>query len=272
MRRATKSVLVVGGGFVVIFSFVLSAASASVSESVHALSLLRGRSSSQIVRVSDTPVPKIAEITPMQLQEFGLSPSEVKENRDKFPHRCDIARDEYRDFLFSDDLLRHYERRGFSKDAICLALHSALRFDPETGKQLPIVSVRVGQSANDFARELPLLIPDCFKNGTPMLDCTIRFDWYEGGGPHSAKEVNEYKAIGRKVDSSAKNILRRSSKPVVSGTAFGAGSLVQAIYRSSKLPRGYGYWLAGPEGDDPDVQNVDLETLRKDRNVAAPWK
>jgi hypothetical protein len=40
---------------------------------------------------------------------------------------------------------------------------------------------------------------------------------------------------------------------------------------SHALPRGYGYALHGPEGDDPEVENVNLSTYRKKSGGSSLW-
>lgn len=104
---------------------------------------------------------------------------------------------------FSDQFFERYRRRGFTRESLCLALVSQTRFDPETGKRLPTYvlvhpkrldaalkgKVRTKLTKADLdmlsesgvmTDELPLLVPDCFKNGTPFLDCTMRFGLTSG--------------------------------------------------------------------------------------------
>src|SRR4051812_47764569 len=65
----------------------------------------------------------------------------------------------------SDPMLRHFEARGFSLHTLCLALQSDLRYDSETGKQLPI-AVAARRTANGSwiatGPSLLLNVPDCF--------------------------------------------------------------------------------------------------------------
>jgi hypothetical protein len=81
----------------------------------------------------------------------------------------------------SDPLLKHFEERGFSLRTLCLALQSTLRYDPGTGKQLPLaVAARRSKGSNSLipieGGEILLNVPDCFKNGTFGIDCP---DTYE---------------------------------------------------------------------------------------------
>jgi hypothetical protein len=52
---------------------------------------------------------------------------------------------------------------------------------------------------------------------------------------------------------------------------FAVGSVYEWILASHALPRGYGYALHGPEGDDPEVENVNLSTYRKKSGGSSLW-
>jgi hypothetical protein len=101
------------------------------------------------------------------------------EKRTGFPNKCYY--DMSYELSISDAMLRHFEARGFSLQSLCLAMQSSLRYDPETGKQLPLaVATRPGspgqplEAIEDY--EVLLNIPDCFKNGTPLIDCRRDYD------------------------------------------------------------------------------------------------
>ena len=95
------------------------------------------------------------------------------------PNKCYY--ETYRVLAVSDSLLKHFEERGFSLRTLCLALQSTLRYDPGTGKQLPLaVAARRSKGSNSLipieGGEILLNVPDCFKNGTFGIDCP---DTYE---------------------------------------------------------------------------------------------
>jgi hypothetical protein len=44
---------------------------------------------------------------------------------------------------------------------------------------------------------------------------------------------------------------------------FFLGSVYEWVLASRALSRGYGYALHGPEGDDPELENVNLNTYKR---------
>ena len=94
------------------------------------------------------------------------------------PNKCFYEPD--RVLAVSDFMLKHFEERGFSLRTLCLALQSTLRYDPGTGKQLPTAVAarrsRGGNSLESTGSEILLNVPDCFRNGTPLIDCPRNFD------------------------------------------------------------------------------------------------
>jgi hypothetical protein len=80
-----------------------------------------------------------------------------------YPNKCFLAPEE---LTLSDQFYAHYKARGFSLASLCLAATSGdwVKYDIQTGKPLRVV--------NGFLVD----IPDCFKNGTPFLDCTYNFE------------------------------------------------------------------------------------------------
>ncbi len=80
----------------------------------------------------------------------------------------------------SRELYDHYRRRGFTKEAVCLALGSAdVSYDPETGRQLPLYELSGGLIR-------PLRLSDCYRTvqvypktsyiiGWRPTGCTLRY-------------------------------------------------------------------------------------------------
>src|SRR5262252_6751020 len=69
----------------------------------------------------------------------------------------------------SNELLAHFKARGFTLESVCLAFSSHMRFDPETGNQLPLAFVP------EVDNEFPLNVPLCFRNGVAYLECDFKF-------------------------------------------------------------------------------------------------
>ena len=103
------------------------------------------------------PPPLQYKVEAQTLHNSGFADDE------RFPNKC------YGGVTLSDKFVAHYKSRGFSLPAICLAARASwIRYDIETGKPLRVV--------NGFVVD----IPDCFKNGTPLLDCEYNFEHFEG--------------------------------------------------------------------------------------------
>jgi hypothetical protein len=82
----------------------------------------------------------------------------------------------------SDAFLDHYIKRGFTPATTCLGVFAGyVHYDPQTGKPLKVV-VWGRDEGDDFwvKDEFLIEIPDCFKNGTPYLDCDFIYDERSG--------------------------------------------------------------------------------------------
>src|SRR5260221_3025244 len=76
-----------------------------------------------------------------------------------FPNKC------YGNVSISNEFLNRFKARGFSLEALYLAITSPwVQYHPESGKPLPV--------SKDFL----LTVPDCFRNDTPFLDCAFNYD------------------------------------------------------------------------------------------------
>ncbi len=82
-----------------------------------------------------------------------------------FLNKC-FLNDAGRELTLSNTFVRHYTARGFTLEAICLAVTAGnwIKYDVETAKPL--------RTANEFLLD----IPDCFKNGVPFLECTYNYE------------------------------------------------------------------------------------------------
>ena len=88
---------------------------------------------------------------------------------------------------FSNEFMARYTARGFTKLALCAAVASGIRYDPETGRPLRSVILadfdkvrRHQEEAGTVTDPLPLEIPDCFKRARPLADCDVRYDMLTG--------------------------------------------------------------------------------------------
>ena len=132
----------------------------------------------------------------------------------RFPHRCHYYGDGGNDISVSSELLRHYQAKGFSLNSLCMALVSGIRFDPETGAQLPTYIVVDEKSlrqmgfaeAGVISEELPLDVPACFSRGVPYSDCTFNYH-PQTGVKLGAETTNWYKAAGETIVASLRQEL-----------------------------------------------------------------
>ena len=107
----------------------------------------------------------------------------------------------------SADFLAYYMQQGFSRRSLCMALISAIRFDPETGRRLATYVVindlkELRRHPDDMgvtSPELPLTIPSCFARALPYSDCTWNFDAFTGK-KLSSPLTQRFKALGRIVE------------------------------------------------------------------------
>jgi hypothetical protein len=107
----------------------------------------------------------------------------------------------------SAELLAFYVQQGFSRRSLCMALISAIRFDPETGRRLATYVVIYDLKAlrkdpdelGNLSPELPLAIPSCFARALPYSDCTWNFDAFTGERLNDTL-TRRFKAFGRKLE------------------------------------------------------------------------
>jgi hypothetical protein len=204
-------------------------------------------------------------MTAGELRAAGVNIRTTKSNG--LPNSCGVAGNAR--LSISNDMLTHFKARGFSLESLCLALSSHMRFDMETGKQLPLALLTGSDSV-----EVPLNFPDCFKGGTPYLDCRQEYEANWGTKLKKSQQAEE-RETARKEDAdfrayiAHKNVSGRFSIEDLGRGIFDSG--YEWILASKVLPRGYGYALHGPEGDDPELEDVDLETYRKKSSSALLW-
>jgi hypothetical protein len=207
---------------------------------------------------------------------FGAMPA--------FPNKC------YGNISISNEFLGRFKARGFSLEALCLAITSPwVQYHPETGEPLPV--------SKDFL----LAVPDCFRNGAPFLDCKFNYDHSSGlrltnpGREEVHSRAVKVDAAVRKVIASGRYATQCSCEKLrwsdnrnrhllgaycrvdvapacieqMSRREYRTGSLVEEIEGfafedvptkgatdyggfdiSPRLARGYAYRIGSPEGDD----------------------
>jgi hypothetical protein len=205
------------------------------------------------------------------LAQLGISFDPYPEGREqrvakpRFPNTCyDYGLETMSPSFISlsDEFIKRYKARGFTRESVCMALVSGARFDPETGRRLPTFVYKddpefkqeirrldiktidvsfyvptifaskraLADGLAAFKRgdldglsdeqvlsllsggifnEMPLVLPDCFKNGTPYLDCTWRYGLVTGKRMSSAR-TRSYSSFGEALD-------RKMRKTIESG-------------------------------------------------------
>jgi hypothetical protein len=121
-----------------------------------------------------------------------------------------------RTFSISNELFARFKSRDFTVESVCLGLLSQTRYDPETGRRLPTyIFVDTEELARELredpartdpafgvgsiSEEAPLDLPDCFRNGTPYIDCVFRFGRLTGKTLTPA-ETATYAKLGAAID------------------------------------------------------------------------
>lgn len=228
---------------------------------------------------------EVAATTGGELKTVSMNSSELRSYGIAlgfdFPNRCPTKIYDYGSKSFSeryrlsisDAMINHFKARGFSLEALCMALLSPIRFDSDTGKQLSLASIE-----DENGMLMPLNVPDCFKNGTPFLDCTLNYLWHD----REEFTVDDQKNFQRLREFHTR--IRQRLEQETPGNWYYDGDLgglfrgtgawevyFGAFQLSPNLPRGYGYILHGLEGEDPTTEKVNLQAIRKETGSSAPW-
>src|SRR5690348_3426817 len=97
-----------------------------------AMSLSLGRAQAQ----SGDKVMRI-HMTAAELRAHGLA---ISPRAQPLPNSCQSSGNTT--LSVSDELLANFKTKGFTLESVCLAFSSHMRFDPETGRQLPLAVLR----------------------------------------------------------------------------------------------------------------------------------
>jgi len=137
---------------------------------------------------ADYPIvfTRAADLKPtgIALEGYGPDGFQIKQ----YENRCYYYGDGGNSLSVTADLLRYYEKNGFSLNSLCMALTSGILFDPESGRRLPsyvVVDEKVLRQqgfadAGVLSPELPLDVPKCFRRGVPLSDCVFNYNPVSG--------------------------------------------------------------------------------------------
>ncbi len=160
------------------------------------------------------------------IREAGLFADDwADEGIQKLNNHCYYYGDGGWGLTVSDGLLEIYSGKGFSLHSLCLALVSEARYHPETGQRIPTAlfvnetdfkAALGGRDPRKLSRdrlnelesgvvsdELPLVVPECFRNGTPLADCVWRYDIRTGRKIEKSKTAR-IKELGDAIDRTMK--------------------------------------------------------------------
>src|SRR5262249_38560234 len=140
----------------------------------------------------------------MTIGELRAQGIAVSPNASSFPNSCQSSGNAR--LSVSNELLAHFNARGFTLESVCLAFSSHMRFDPETGRQLPLAFVPEIR-ADGFDNEFPLTAPLCFRDGVSHLECDFKFDtWW--GAKLDRGQLAEHRQFAQRVDTMVRALIR----------------------------------------------------------------
>jgi hypothetical protein len=190
-----------------------------------------------------------------------------------FPYSCQSSGNAK--LSVSSGLLEHFRAQGFTLESLCLGLSSNIKFDPETGRQLPLAFVP--EIPRDQQNEFPLNLPSCFRNAVSYLECDNKFHTY-WGSRWDERERAENRKYWQQFDVTIRQKIQNGRflgifkwQAIGSVLKVEVSTEIELLLASTALPRGYGYALHGPEGDDPEVETVNLSTYRKKSGRLQLW-
>jgi hypothetical protein len=120
----------------------------------------------------------------------------------------------------ADEVVARYAKRGFTRRTLCLALAGAPLYDPYSGQRLPsfvyrdpvgVSAVLIGRdpaivdsteliTAGVMTDEIPLAVPQCFRNGKPHIDCEWRYS-ERTGRQRTQGTIRSFAKAGERLES-----------------------------------------------------------------------
>jgi uncharacterized protein YraI len=221
------------------------------------------------------------------VDQAAQTASYSKQFTNKCPYKIDRI-DPSVELSFSDEMLGNYRERGFTLKTLCLATTTFMTFDVQSGIVLP--NVRLFNDGGQAA--IPLNIPDCFRNGTPLLDCQMDYDWF--WGKSAASDMPAYTSQMRTLGVSIDHVISQRARSAVSETFTEEdgfqrlfeptladevscnGGCVEFIEIAQDLPRGYAYrlatrWMGGDSPEGNSVLKIGSKETKSTTNLRLPW-
>jgi hypothetical protein len=228
--------------------------------------------------------------SPLPLRKLGIAIA-FGEPVKPFNNKCYYYGDGGFLISISDDFLSRFLSKGFTVESTCLGLISETHYDPETGRRLatymivdPAAIKQRSDEPGAGTEELPLELPDCFKNANPYTDCVFNYG-RKTGKKLSPEETETYRNLGAaigpildkaKPDPSTSEEFVGASEGGLAGYRQHAGSglpydgpqlderlarysSLSIWVRSSKLPRGYGYALDADGAAGPSLSAAAMD-------------
>jgi hypothetical protein len=219
----------------------------------------------------EIPVKRI-KMTMDELRAQGISIGASS----RLPNTCEAAGSPA--MSLSNEIVAHFKSRGFSLLTLCLGLNSNVRFNAETGRLLPIAFLPelAGGTLNT---DIPLNLPDCYRNAVPRVECEQNFDWYSGTKEEKVLPPGYTRRDDQKNDADIRKYIKATRARGIIYRFDGGIKLpgveidpyIKVLVASEALARGYGYSERCCEGDDPEPEVVSLSTYRKQRDASSLW-
>jgi hypothetical protein len=235
------------------------------------LALATIASTSECPAGEESPVRRI-KMTMSDLRAQGISIGASS----RFPNSCEAA--DSPAMSLSNEILAHFESRGFSLLTLCLGLNSIVRYDRETGRQLPLAFLPelAGGTLNT---NIPLNLPDCYRNAVPRVECEENFNWYSGTKEEKVLPPGYTRRDDQKDDANIRKYIKATRVRGIIYRFDRATRLpgveidpyIMVLVASDALARGYGYSERCCEGADPEPEDVSLSTYRKQRDGSSLW-